>query len=267
MEPLLSLQLGLLRTEPGFPRLEEQVRQIAGLLEGYPTIPAVHEQLGLIAEVQTDEWWVDVTFPMLETVRRRLRLLIAFIEKSKRKIVYTDFEDEIGEEVDVALAGLVRADEFERFRKKARMFLVENSGQTAVKKIHHNWPITADDLVELQRILVESGVGTARDCERAEAEAGSFGLFIRRLVGLDRVAAKEAFAGFLDDQRQTANQIEFVNLIINELTENGVVEPRRFYESPFTDIAASGPEELFTAAGVDALLDAVLDVRRRATVA
>lgn len=30
---------------------------------------------------------------MLENVRRRLRLLVQFIEKHKRKVVYTDFED------------------------------------------------------------------------------------------------------------------------------------------------------------------------------
>ncbi|MGH9189105.1 MAG: type I restriction-modification enzyme R subunit C-terminal domain-containing protein [Acidimicrobiales bacterium] len=56
-------------------------------------------------------------------------------------------------------------------------------------------------------------------------EDGSFGLFIRRLVGLDRAAAKEAFAEFLDDKRLGANQIEFVNLVIDELSDNGVIEP------------------------------------------
>jgi type I restriction enzyme R subunit len=73
---MLSLELALLRTEPGFPRLQQQLRQIAGLLEEYPTIPAVAKEMALIADVQTDEWWTDVTLPMLEAVRRRLRLLV-----------------------------------------------------------------------------------------------------------------------------------------------------------------------------------------------
>ena len=36
------------------------------------------------------------------------------------------------------------------------------------------------------------------------------GLFIRSLVGLEREAAKEALAGFMDGRTLTANQIEFI---------------------------------------------------------
>jgi len=37
--------------------------------------------------------------------------------------------------------------------------------------------------------------------------------------------------------RFTADQIRIINLIVNELTANGVVEPARLYESPYTDHA------------------------------
>lgn len=136
-----------------------------------------------------------------------------------------------------------------------------------VEKIHRNWPITSDDLAKLQQVLVDSGVGTAQDCERARTEEGSLGLFIRRLVGLDRAAAKEAFASFLDTHRYGVNQIEFVNIVINELTQNGVIEPLRFYQSPFTDVSPQGPDALFPATDVDRLLEVVADIRRRAEAA
>ncbi len=90
---------------------------------------------------------------------------------------------------------------------------------------------------------------------------------MRRLVGLDRAAAKEAFAEFLDDKRFTADQIEFVNLVVDELSENGVIEARRFYESPFTDLNPQGPDALFESADVDRLLAVVAGVRRRAEAA
>ncbi|MCA1702841.1 MAG: restriction endonuclease subunit R, partial [Actinobacteria bacterium] len=219
------------------------------------------------AEVQTDEWWTDVTLPMLEDLRRRLRLLVPFIEKFKRKVVYTDFEDQIGEEIDVEFRELATADDFERFRRKARSFLREHAAEAVIEKIHRNRPITRDDLAELQRILLDSGIGTAADVERAMAEAGGFGLFIRGLVGLDRGAAKEAFGEFLDATRFSANQIEFVNLVIDELSENGTVEPRRFYESPFTDVSPLGPDALFESRQIDRLIEVVADVRRRAEAA
>ena len=264
---VLSTELALLRTEPGLPRLSQQIRHIADLLEGYPSIPAVAKELALIAEVQTDEWWTDVTLPMLESLRRRLRLLVPFIERTKRKVVYSNFEDQIGVESEVALAGLTPADEFERFRRKTRTFLAELQGDAALEKIRRNELITAADVAELQRVLVESGVGSEVDFERARAEAGSIGLFIRRLVGLDRAAAKDAFAAFLDQRHYSANQIEFVNLLIDELAANGVIEPRRFYETPFTDLSPQGPEALFESSDVDRLLDVVADVRRRASAA
>lgn len=133
--------------------------------------------------------------------------------------------------------------------------------------LRHNQLIAAADVVVLQRVLVESGVGTEADVDRARAEAGSFGLFIRRLVGLDRAAAKAAFSGFLDDKCYNANQIEFVNLVIDELTQNGVMEPRRFYESPYTDLSPQGPDALFESGDGDRLLHVVAEVRRRAEAA
>ena len=64
--------------------------------------------MALIQDVQTDEWWQDVTVPMLEGVRRRLRDLVQLIEKQQRKPIYTDFEDEMGGETAVDSAGLRR---------------------------------------------------------------------------------------------------------------------------------------------------------------
>jgi type I site-specific restriction endonuclease len=68
---ILRLQLARLRSEPGFERLRDQVKAIAGLLEEKSAIPMVRDQMAPIHDVQTDEWWQDVTLPMLESVRRR----------------------------------------------------------------------------------------------------------------------------------------------------------------------------------------------------
>ncbi|HEY5474674.1 MAG TPA: helicase-related protein, partial [Candidatus Limnocylindrales bacterium] len=95
---ILNLQLGLLRSAPGFERLRDQVKAIAGLLEEVSAIPMVRAQMALIQEVQTDEWWINVTVPMLELVRRRLRDLAKLVEKQKRRVVFGDFEDEMGPE-------------------------------------------------------------------------------------------------------------------------------------------------------------------------
>jgi type I restriction enzyme R subunit len=51
---------------------------------------------------------------------------------------------------------------------------------------------------------------------------------------------------------------------VNHLTEHGVMEARRLYESPFTDLAPQGPEALFGSDGVDGLVRILDGVRATA---
>ena len=131
-----------------------------------------------------------------------------------------------------------------------------------------NRPLTAADLAELERMLAESGVGAPGGHRaRQGAKPQGLGLFVRSLVGLDREAAKEALAGFLDGKTLGANQIEFVNLIVDHLTEHGVMDAALLYESPFTDLTPRGPDGLFSSAEVDALVKALAEIQRTATAA
>jgi type I restriction enzyme R subunit len=262
----LNLQLALLRSEPGFARLRDRVKEIAGLLEEKAAIPMVREQMALIQDVQTDEWWQDVTVPMLEGMRRRLRGLVQLIDKRQRKPVYTDFEDLIGTESSVELPGFVVGTDYRKFVAKARAFLREHLDHIAIEKLRKNKALTASDLAELERMLSESGLGDRDDVRRAAEESNGLGLFVRSLVGMDRAAAKEAMTRFINGKVWSANQLEFINLVVDHLTEHGVMEPALLYESPFTDLTPRGPDGLFTSDEVDRLV-AVLQALRSTAVA
>ena len=261
----LNLQLALLQSEPGFMRLRDRVKDIAELLAEKDAIPMVREQMPLIQEVQTDEWWQDVTVPMLESTRCRLRGLVQLIDKRQRKPVYTDFEDRLGGETGFDLPGFAGTDQA-KFIAKVRAFLRQHLDHVAVAKLRMNRPLTASDLSELERLLGESGAGGPEDIRRAAEDARGLGLLVRSLVGMDRVAAKEALARFTNGKALTANQLEFVNLIVDHLTEHGVVEAARLYESPFTDLTPHGPDGLFKPAELEELLRS-LDAVRTAAVA
>ncbi len=244
-------------------RVCEIVQQIAAALLGKTSIPSVAEQAVLLESVAGDEWWIDVTLPMLEQARRKMRGLVRFIEKTTRNPVYTDFEDILGEGIEVVLPTTTPGTNFERFRAKAEAYLREHLDNLALQRLRRNKQLTPDDLSELEQMLVASG-GQHVDIAWATEHGGGLGLFVRNLVGLDRLAAIEAFEKYLDNTEFSAAQVRFVNLIVDELTKNGVMDPGRLFESPYTDHAPTGPDYFFPDADVEVIVETLHHIKQTA---
>lgn len=263
---MLGTQLALLRQEPALARLQTRVQQLAGSLLHLANVPSVREHLLLIEAVAGDTWWQDVALPQLEQARRKLRGLIKLIEKQGRKVVYTDFEDMLGEAAEVDLPLVASAVDFERFRAKAKAFLRAHDDRLALHKLRRNQPLTATDLAELEALLHEAG-GSDGDIARARTLHTSLAAFIRSLVGLDREAATAAFAGLIAPGTASASQLQFIEEIVQHLTEHGAMPAERLYASPFTDIHAQGPDGVFEAGKVERLFQALEEFELREGVA
>ena len=240
------------------------MQNIASALLTKTTIPSVAAQQGLLDEVAGDEWWIDVTLPMLELARLRLRGLLFALDPVAKNRVYTDFQDEMSESTLVDLPGITPGTNWERFRAKASAYLKQHQDHLAMQRLRRNKPLTSEDLSALEQMLIDSGTGVPADIALAIEQTHGLGLFVRSLIGLDREAAVEAFGAYLDGTKFTADQIHFINLIINELTANGVMEPARLYESPYTDRAPTGPEAVFAESDVDTIVGILKNVRANA---
>jgi type I restriction enzyme, R subunit len=260
---VLKTQLAVLRLEKRLGRLRKSITDICGILEELTNVPAVAKQLALIQQAQTGEYWQDITAPMLETMRKRLRDLIKLIEFKKRQIVRSDFEDEIGLGQEIALQGMNVGTDMARFRMKARHFLQEHADHLAIRKLRMNEPLTAMDLSELERMFVEAGVAPESELHRIKQDEG-LGVFVRSLVGLDRSAAKKVFASLLSDRSLSADQIEFLDMVIDHLTERGTMDARLLYESPFTDLSPLGIDGILGASNARRVIELLDDVRKRA---
>ncbi|MEB0012365.1 type I restriction-modification enzyme R subunit C-terminal domain-containing protein [Glaciimonas sp. Gout2] len=200
---------------------------------------------------------------MLENARKKLRTLVKLIEKGKKNIVYTDFRDEFGEDTAITLPGISTGMNFAKFKEKARQFLRVHESHLSLQRLRRNQPLTSSDLEELGRMLEDAG-GSADLIQQATEQSQGLGIFIRSLVGLDRETAKQAFSQFVVGTTVTASQLEFINLIVQYLTENGVMDAARLYESPFTDISLQGPEALFLPMRVTEMVLVLDEIRKRA---
>ncbi|ORE88765.1 type III restriction enzyme, Res subunit [Oceanococcus atlanticus] len=263
----LQMQLAVAQGS-AFEKLRQKVMKLAADLETKDSIPLVKAQLPLIQDLQTDEYWQDISLPMLEHLRRKLRGLILFVDKSAIKPVYTVLTDEKGEASEVELGDFSTGINVAQYKRKVEAYIRANENHVAIAKLKHNKPLTPQDLDELERFVYESGEAESR--ERFTEVYGAdkpLTELIRSLVGLDRNAAKEAFSQFLDGNRYSSQQIRFVEMIIERLTQHGVMDPGLLYEPPFTSIHHEGLDGVFPGAGGDTVLGAIEQINENARVA
>ena len=259
----LGLQVALIKASRDFIGYRDRVIEVASQLETREAIPAVKEQLPLIQEIQTEAFWKDITLAMIESVRRRLRGLIKFIERKSIEPVYTVLTDEIGTSSEVVLKDFSTGINLAQYKRKVEAYIRANENHIAIAKLRLNKPLTPTDLQELERFVYESDVVEGRSrFEECYGSGVSLPAFIRSLVGLDRNAAKEAFGRFLDESRYSSQQIRFVEMIIERLTKAGSVEPGQLYEPPFTAVHFSGLDGTFSDSDADAIVDVLERIDR-----
>jgi type I restriction enzyme, R subunit len=244
---MLKLQLSTLSNDKFFVKLRDQVIELANRLEEKENVPQVKEHIELVQRIQKIDYWTNITVPILETIRKRLRNLIKFIDKTKRKDIYTDFEDELDLRMEVEVPGLGSDLDKRRYKEKFMEFLGKHENHIVLQKLKTNRSITKNEIDELERLLFDSDqLGTKEEFEKVFGKQKNLGLFIRSLVGLDQAEAKRAFNKFLNGQKYNSNQIEFVNMIIDYLTRNGVMKADALYEPPYTNFNSDGLSGVFS---------------------
>ena len=241
---IFNAQLQLLKKAAGFAKLQKRIEQFASNLEALANVPMVAHELELILEIQTESFWEDITVEMLDAVRRKLRGLVELIQPKERRDIITNFTDEIGAGGVLDMPDIGSGVDKAKFKMKVRRFLEQQRDHITLMKVKRGEALTKQDLSELERFLVENGVADETSLNDL-AEEGGLGRFLRSLTGLDRGAAKKAFSAFVAQHELTADQTEFLDLVIDSLTESGFVEPQVFYESPYTDIDDMGIAGVF----------------------
>lgn len=194
-------------------------------------IPEIMVQSELINKILHTDYLDTAGINEFEHIRENLRDLMKYIPRTGVKYI-TNFDDEIlsveWNESDL------ESDDLKNYKAKAEFYIRQHQDEAAIAKLKSNVPLSAEDVKALERILW-SEVGSKKDYE-AEYGEKPLGEFVREIVGLDMTAAKAAFAEYLNDVNLDADQIYFVNQIIEYIVRNGVMKDMSvLQEPPFTD--------------------------------
>lgn len=211
----------------------KSVIQTAEELSKLGTIPEVQAQKYTIEKVKIDEFWESADIFELDAVREALRELLKYLQRETQKIYTTHFEDLIVRE-DTGGA-FYNTNDLKNYRKKVEFYLKEHKDELAIFKLRNNKKLTSQDLKALEDLMWKE-LGSHADYEK---EFGSTPVtkLVRKIVGLDRQAANEAFSEFLNNEILNTKQIHFVKLVIDYVVANGFIEDNRvLIEDPFRSI-------------------------------
>ncbi|MEZ8420132.1 DEAD/DEAH box helicase family protein [Vibrio splendidus] len=264
---VLTMQLDLLEKGMLSETSRGRVVEFAEQLEAKSTIPAVQAQLQLIQDIQTQEFWQDIHLVTLEELRRKLRNLMFALDKDKKEMVYTNFEDEVQGVHDVTNVYKNPSVDLAQYRKKIELYIQDHQDQLTIQKLKRNKSITQADLDVLEGLLLDaSGMSDVEAYREKILQEKPLGTFIRELIGLDMNAAKEAFSSFLDEESYNAEQIQFVDQVIDYLVNNGILDMSQLFEPPFTDNHGESAYGFFDEGTVVELFGVIRKVNANAVV-
>ncbi|WP_342559799.1 DEAD/DEAH box helicase family protein [Psychrobacillus sp. FSL W7-1457] len=230
---MLTIELASLQSNNATKPIRRVV-DTAEALSKLGTIPQVLAQKDIIDDVRTSEFWEEASIADLEKVRIALRDLIRYIERSNQKVYYTDFQDEV---MTVAEnASILNVNDLKSYRKKVEHYLKEHQHEDtlAIYKLRNNKPLTKQDVEYLEQILWKD-LGSKEEYQKDYGDTPVTKL-VRKVVGLERLAAMQAFSTFLSEQNLNLQQTQFVELIIDYIVKNGTLERQALQQDPFSSL-------------------------------
>ncbi|MFV8352561.1 DEAD/DEAH box helicase family protein [Flavobacterium sp. XS2P14] len=230
-----KLQLALITGNKAQVRHINNMYDIVNMLFTKRNIPAVQAKITTIKQLQNEQFWSTVNVQQLEVIRQELRDLIQFLKDEKKlDPVYTSFTDELSqdgvEEVDL----LATYTSLQSYKDRVEAFIRKNKSHLVIDKLYKNLPITVNELEALEQFLLREAL-ESKDRFIKEYGEQPLGKFVRNIIGLDIEVANQLFADFISKGNLNANQITFIQKIINYLNQKGVIEKQLLTQAPFNE--------------------------------
>ena len=263
---ILTYQIALLSGAYSTERYVTKINTIAAELLKKQNIADVAAQVPMLKSLQTEAFWKAVNVNRLEEVRLALRDLMKYLESEKQTHITTEFLDTL-DHAGVKDHDLIPAyGRLQSYQDRVASYVRKNANHLVIQKLKTNKPITQTDLVALESILFdEEAAGSKQEYIKHYGDR-PLGEFVRSIVGLDIAAAQEAFAEFIHAGNLRADQLTFINSIIEYLNQNGVIEKSMLFEPPFTHLHDQGLLGVFDDAEASRLIYLIDEVNGNAAV-
>ena len=207
----------------------------------------IKPEVEFINKVENNDWWTDISFNKMEETRKRLRGLMKFKRTYEEQPKIIDIEDAaIG-----ASVGGTQPSSFELEKYKAKFIHVLKdiaNSNLSIQKIRKRIPVTEKDIEAIQSLIMERDPGLTLDELKKlyPGKAENLDKLIRSLIGTDESEIKKIFDDFRKNHTTlSSKQLQFLNLLEQELAKGGGIEVARLYEQPFTSVHQFGLDGVF----------------------
>ena len=227
---MFNIELSHIVGDEDYSKPLQKVTTIISQLLEMQTIPEIKTKSELLKTFLTTEFWAEVTVSKLEVVRIEVRDLIKYLDVPQRKVVETNFKDEVIEKDSKHIHP-----QFKNYKQRVIDYLVETTDCEAVNKIKNIEPLNEKDIQDLQYILWEE-LGTQADYD-AIAEGAPLGVFVRRIVGMNPEAVTKLLSEYLAKYNFNPAQEEFLHQIVAFVLQNGDIEVKNLIkDDPFKSL-------------------------------
>ncbi|APA92224.1 DEAD/DEAH box helicase family protein [Myroides sp. ZB35] len=241
---IYQLELAILNNEKKQQSIIVNIANIGNSLKKKINIPAIKQRETIINNVTNDQFWATITLARLENLRVELRDLLQFLkDEEKETPIYSNFEDFL-DELSVKEYDLLSSyTTLQSYKDRVESFIRKNKNHLVIDKLYKNIPITEVELKLLEEFLNEEKF-TVSQIEK-EYNGIALGVFVRKILGLDVEVANKHFAQFIQEENLNANQMLFIQKIIDYLSKNGVLDKSMLTQPPFTDYSDQGVMGVF----------------------
>jgi type I restriction enzyme R subunit len=245
------LQLELVRGGPDAPRVADlrgRVEEAVELLAKNQNPVKAHAEA--IGQVRNKAYWATVKPPAVDVLRQDLRSIMKHqqaLPSGRVSPLEYDVPDRdfAGEAYAPRLEGLELVAYTHRVEKVLREQLVANP---TLQRLRDRQPVSEPELEALAKLVlqIDDKANVKHLIGYQPEPRRSLAAVFRGLVGLDEGAVERAFSEFVHKhQGLSPQQLRFLQLLKNHLSQYGTIELERLYEAPFTTLHADGVDGVF----------------------